>query len=302
MFDSFGCGQLDPFCNDVFDPCSVTKEQFVCQALKLLPDDALYARPGCTFHNFFCAIACCFYDEFRKTCDLRPEANPCTSDSTIEEWASIWSDRCTALPTDPDELRDALCALMQSNGVLTCDIITEQLEAAGYVVNSCSVDKTRTTEPVQRFCGMVPGVYVPGYCGGFQNLSSCADKFKDLPCADQYIAACCEGEETPEIVTEINCDVQSRPVRFYKMGSPGYQALGDPYFPLVNPWTVNAVIDISSPALDAVRCDILRSQWPAYPGFSPGPKCFEINIEEFCVIEALRPAHLCLNIKLECPF
>ncbi len=301
---SFGCTADSQDCADVFDPCGISRDEFICQALKLLPDGEFWGRRNCNFSNFFVAIASTYYDQFTKTCGLSLEGNPCTATDTLGEWASIWDSRCEGLPEDPDELRDLLCVLIRSNGVLTKQIIEDEITALGYDVVSCEVDTTRSSTLVTPVCGFIPGVYVPGVkAPSLGIIDECAESFRNTPCASDFIAACCDQEEETQAgPLNIQCAPITPASGFLKMGTPGAAQIGASYFPLENPWTINVIVSLNSPAIQPFLCEIQRSQYPGYPGFTPGPFCLpNFEIPFICAIEILRPAHLSINIRTECP-
>lgn len=122
------------------DACAVTRDEFICQALKLLPPGVLFDNGACTVKDLFCAIAGTYYDQWQRICALEPETSPCTADVTLDEWAEVLSPACNGLPEDRQELRDTLCRLLETQGTLSCDLITAEVEAAGYTALRCETD------------------------------------------------------------------------------------------------------------------------------------------------------------------
>lgn len=291
----FGCGQITPECATIYDPCGISREEFICQALELLPLGGLWRRPECNFSQFFCAIAATYYDQFVQICALRSEANPCTADTAIEQWASIWSGVCETLPDDPQALQDVLCAYLSSRGVLTCELITEQLDLLGYDVISCGMDETRSTDLVTPTCGPSLGQGVSLGCYPNTVTDPCEAKFAGIPCA----ASCCNDDEAPEFVPPDPCDVTANGGYCVSCNSGGsglgvFQS-GPSYYPLENPSCLVVLIDKNSPSIDP--CHI-----PPFGlglGNSLGVDCLEISAEA-CAIEALRPAHLQIKYVLDC--
>jgi len=288
----FGCEQRPETCNNTYDPCGVTEQEFICQALKLLPDDALWQRNGCNFTEVFSSIAATYYQQWARACALRKEANPCTAQERLEDWAKIWDSDCGSLPTNSDELSEALCTLLSYEGQLTCSFIEDYMASIGYIVNRCETDtETQDTETV-KYCGTATrlGLYPR------QITQSCQSKYAGIPCSQ----SCCVGVDAPDVDPTDPCEVQVN-LPFCSCGSGCNSGLGvfveKRYFALKSPHTVNLFIDESSPAI--APCDLPNGMVPHGGGLGHGSNCLTIK-DDACVIEALRPAHYTINYRIDC--
>lgn len=291
-------------CAETVDPCGVSREEFICQAMKLLPKGSLWARPECDFYKLFTAVAATYYDQWQRICALRIEASPCTADTTLQEWASIFEPVCEGLPDDPQALRDILCQLIQSRGVLSCEFVRATLEGLGYQVISCGPNTEREEMTFTPSCGPALGLSPIGnFWTGMSD--SCEDKFKDNPCA----IGCCEEDfeqsalEDPDPCEIISngafcpleqCNIPLTPLVGDLQG-------GEPYQPLKKPFTLDVIIDANSPALEGecygMTPGSVMLKSGAITSSSGGCSFLDLKI---CAIDALKPAHLTINYIVDC--
>ena len=303
-----GCASVADDCEVVFDPCEVSREQFIAQALKLLPPGQLWqGRCDCNFTMLFCAIAGVYYDQWSRACSVRGEVSPCTATDTLSEWAEIFQPICDDLPEEPAELRDLLCSLLQSRGQLTSQLIRDLLAAQGYNVLTIEPDRTFGSVTTFTACGFKLG-HSP--LGNFSlvRTKECRHTFAGLPCTE----GCCTEEDEPETAQGNPCDPQlnegacsssgctcttSGLGNFTETSSTGQQ--------LINPWTLLVTIDPNSPTILADP-DFICYQWqagsvlPRNNNLGNFEGCSEDLTIESCAIEALRPAHLTIRYRVEC--
>lgn len=140
--------------------CDISREDFVCQALKLLPPGTLWEEQACTLRDIICAVAGAYWDQWQRICCLEREVSPCTAVETLGEWIEILAPECLALPEladescdltseQNDEIRELLCDVISSGGQLTCGVISREVARLGLTVTRCvsdceTVDEFRT--------------------------------------------------------------------------------------------------------------------------------------------------------------
>lgn len=208
----------------------------------------------------------------------------------LDEWASVWRNECDDFPTDPEELREVLCNLMKSRGILSCDIITQEMARNGYNVISCCTDKRTTGELVTPGCGFSLGWSSLSGGAVFLRTDTCEDRFEGYPCA----ADCCDGSDAVTVPAPDPCNIESNGAYCHSnCGCHGLGAFvgGECYHPLLSPFTLRVFIDKDSPAIDP--CDLPGPLLPAGMQMTGRSSC--VDVKEACTITAMKPAHLTIE-------
>ena len=266
------------------DTCTVTRDEYICQALKLLPEGAMWDRDDRDLMRFYSAIASFFYDEHVKNCETAKECNPCTAEECVSEWFDFFGLDESCVLSDPKE---AICQAISSKNGLNCDTIAALALAEGYIVTDCRMCDETTDEVITpTACKANPGGSIP--CAPYENLTdnSCADKFGGLPCEETLIAECCEGDVEPVEAPEVDlCAIEQNeggcecPSAF-NMGSA--VIFGEPYSPLACPFSIEITIDPASPSGAPSPNGLLNGN----PGASLPADCPPFEI---CSVEAFLP-------------
>lgn len=246
----FGCSVEPAGCRSIPDPANISKSDFICQTLKLLPPGSLYQRKDCNFFEFFCSIACSYYDQWQRLVEIRKEASPCTSEETVDDWLEIFSPFCDDISNELQEKQNLLCSLLGYRGQLTCTMINELLEIEGYNVTSCEVDKELCDDFVNTDCNAKTGFFK---IGDFlaSRKKECRHKIQGIPCTE----GCCGEEEIPDVVGNDPCNFSLNQGGYCSTEACKQFRIGD--FPLKtelfkrlkNPFTLCVTIDPNSPAL-----------------------------------------------------
>ena len=100
--------------------CAPSLDEFVCQALKLLPDFSGKLNPDGNFIKFICALIESYYEcVVQSSCAIANEFSPCTSDIYFDQWIQEYAlpFRCPIDVADPaleaELLRLQLCLQVQ---------------------------------------------------------------------------------------------------------------------------------------------------------------------------------------------
>lgn len=302
------------------NPCSVTEQEFICQARKLLPRGRLLADQASGFLDLTDAIAATYHDRWQDICALFIEAIPCTADETLSEWAEIFAFDCEALPTDPVQLRALICELITTGRQLNLATVQALGAAQGITVTGMEWDKTLTTDtPATPVTGWRTGLQMVGVVpGGRGNVSTPADDLAQQPCTEDCDNA--QGDTPPSVAHLIACPENStgtiRPncedvggasgstlccgggVGF-RTDSAAYVPPGENLFRPANPWTLNISVDASS-LPDEVVCCFTRANSITNRGHRVGiggPPDFDLEI---CGLRELAPAYVTIKYIADC--
>lgn len=125
--------------------CDLPKDEFLCQARKLLPDFGGALDPEGDFMTIFDIVSECIYDEIIEGgCELAKELNPCSSDLYFDRWVQEYGlpVRCplpdgidSALETELTRLQVCLQYQLQGGGAFNSDILTQIADALGITYN-----------------------------------------------------------------------------------------------------------------------------------------------------------------------
>ena len=233
----------------VGDICSITREQYICQALKTLPQGPLWERDGRRLITLFRCIASVFYDDLMRDCEKARNCNPCTATGDCAlEWAECFGfdARCV------DSITPAAyaCEVIKTKKRLDCQRVTELALAEGYIVQDCRMCDETTEEVITP---LICGGDNPGgslQCPRETPVEQCT-KYDGLPCADTLKALCCDGgvvvvepETDPCAIGQNTGGCACTPTTF--AFSPA--VYGEPYSPLATPFCLVVTIDPASPS------------------------------------------------------
>ena len=139
------CSPLNPI---EIDYCSITREEYKCQALKLLDLGPLWScvvgsccqdeNEKSKFRKLIDCIVDVFFDVRLFVCELSKQANPCsaTCENAINDWASLYClDECEIIEPISSEL---ICEFFENRGIFDCNWISRLIEIeTGMTVISC---------------------------------------------------------------------------------------------------------------------------------------------------------------------
>lgn len=204
-----GCSVvLDESCPEIVDVCGISREEFLCQALKLLPEGPLWRDGMCNAREIVLSVASTYYDLWQRMCALRPEIDPCTADVALDEWAQIFAPDCSTLPTDRDELSALVCELFQAapEGFNNETIIALAL-ASGYIVTDIQQDLDRDfSRKITPTNGFKTGFAMVGVCCPTQVTNRAKVSVNCDPCDDE------QAELTPTTVAVSGCENTAAPL------------------------------------------------------------------------------------------
>lgn len=156
-------------CREI-EPCGLSD----CDALELvkalLPRGKLWNigqnRP--VYDGFWSAIAVFFSDVSNAVCGEWCEAEPCTSNRTLDRWAAIWSYPVDCAPLDTARLCEWISIITCEARPGTCDFIPRLLGFVG--LDFLTVEFDRGCGPV---VDMQPEITIRGAARWFKAIECC---------------------------------------------------------------------------------------------------------------------------------
>jgi len=273
--------------------CDLSLEDYLCLANQLIasggPMWECMVKNDTTFKAIHDTISSYAYDLNQFVCKAAQQANPCTADCKIDDWLEIYG--VLECLNDDQKTLDIVCKLYQSRGIFNCETVQCLAEIEGFTVLECVCPTDTFEQPVDRICNSGLGGVLPflGDCISEHNLE-CERNFADFPCVN-----CCQldimpGEPIdPEDYCNLTRNLGGCACPKPKAFSLPFLAEEETQTQLCQPWTIELLIEGSNP------CSFFQV------GSQTGNLSLSDPDNEFsiCLIEKLKPAHICIKYKFQ---